>query len=79
MQQIKFIWDFRGPNGAQIANHHLIHLKEFIFKEQLDIEIFGVESVNEMHHMAFMVVPEALMKSLRDTLKPHRGQIYSEN
>ena len=79
MKQIKFIWDFRGPNGEQIAEHHLVHLKEFIEKEQLDIQIFGVESITEMHHTAFMVVPESLMKSLRDTLKPHRGQIYSEN
>lgn len=78
MQQIKFIWDFRGPNGEQIAKHHLIHLKEFIEREQLEIKISGIESINDMHHIAFMVVPESLMKSLRDILKPHRGQIYSQ-
>lgn len=79
MQQIKFIWDFRGPNGEQIAEHHLIHLKEFILKEQLDIQIFGLEAINDMHHAAFMVVPETLMKTLRDALKPHRGQVYQPN
>ena len=76
MRLIKFIWDFRGPNGEQIAKHHLIHLKEFTNKEQLDIQIFGIESINEMHHIAFMVVPETLMQTLRDALKPHRGQVY---
>lgn len=77
MRQIKFIWDFRGPNGAQIAKHHIIHLQEFIKKEQLEIKIFGVEPLNKMHHIAFMVVPETHMQTLRDALKPHRGQVYT--
>jgi len=31
-----------------------------------------------MHSLAYLVVDEAKMKPLRDALKPHRGQVYSE-
>jgi hypothetical protein len=29
-RQIKLIWDFRGPASAKTAEHHEIHLKEYI-------------------------------------------------
>lgn len=77
MRKIKLIWDFRGPVSSKIAEHHEIHLKQYIISEKLDITITGVEIVNEMHATAFMVVSDALMIPLRDALKPHRGEIYS--
>lgn len=77
MRKIKLIWDFRGPVSSKIAEHHEIHLKQYIISEKLDITITGVEIVNEMHAIAFMVVSDAIMISLRDALKPHRGEIYS--
>ncbi len=75
---IKFIWDFRGPDAQKIAEHHCIHLKEYIQKEQLSLQIVGHELVNEHHCIAFMVVEESQMKIHRDALKPHRGQVYQE-
>jgi len=77
MRKLKLIWDFRGPNGQKTAEHHLIHLKEYIQLEKLDISITGVEVLSEMHSIAFLVVDEADMKPIRDALKPHRGQVYS--
>lgn len=77
MRKLKLIWDFRGPNGQKTAEHHLIHLKEYIQLEKLDISITGVEVFSEMHSIAFLVVDEAYMKPIRDALKPHRGQVYS--
>jgi len=32
-RQIKLIWDFRGPNALLTAQHHEIHLKDFIKTE----------------------------------------------
>jgi len=78
MRKLKLIWDFRGPNGKKIAEHHVIHLKEYIEIEKLDINITGVETLSEMHSLAFMVINEANMQPIRDALKPHRGQVYSE-
>lgn len=78
MRKLKLIWDFRGPNGKKIAEHHVIHLKEYIQLKKLDINLTGVEELSDMHAIAFMVVDEADMKPIRDALKPHRGQVYSE-
>ncbi len=76
MHKLKLIWDFRGPVSKHTAEHHLIHLKEYIKANKLDIEKTGVETLNEMHSLAYLVVDESEMKPIRDTLKPHRGQIF---
>jgi len=76
MRNLKLIWDFRGPAGKKTAEHHLIHLKEYIKHNGLDISVTGTEDINEMHSIAYLVVGEANMPPIRDALKPHRGQVY---
>ena len=78
MRKLKLIWDFRGPHGQKTAEHHLVHLKEYIAMNNLDVTLTGVEILNEMHSYAYMVIDESKMKPLRDALKPHRGQVYSQ-
>ncbi|MCG2611229.1 hypothetical protein LZZ90_06900 [Flavobacterium sp. SM15] len=75
-RQIKLIWDFRGPSAAKTAEHHEIHLKEYIEIEKLPITITGFQSINEMHAIAFMVVTDENMIQVRDALKPHRGELF---
>jgi len=75
-RKIKLIWDFRGPASAKTAEHHEIHLKEFIIAEKLPINITGFEIYNEMQAIAFMVVTDENMIVVRDALKPHRGEIF---
>ena len=77
-KKIKLIWDFRGPVAAKTAEHHEIHLKEYIQSEKIALNITGFDVIHEMHAIAFMVVEEANMIAVRDVLKPHRGEIYSE-
>ncbi|WP_177732713.1 hypothetical protein [Flavobacterium inviolabile] len=77
-RQIKLIWDFRGPAAAKTAEHHEIHLKEYIAIEKLDLNITGFEILNDMYATAFMVVTDDTMIAVRDALKPHRGELYSE-
>ena len=62
-----------------LPEHHLIHLNEYIKLQQLDIDITGVETYSEMHSIAYLVVNESEMIPVRDALKPHRGQVFSEN
>ncbi|WP_162126206.1 hypothetical protein [Flavobacterium phycosphaerae] len=76
MRKIKLIWDFRGPDAALTAEHHEIHLKEYIVIEKLPLNITGFEIKNELHTIAFMVVTEENMILVRDALKPHRGEVY---
>lgn len=78
-KKIKFIWDFRGPAALKTAEHHEIHLKEYIAIEGLSINVTGFSMLNDMHSIAYMVVEESSMIPLRDALKPHRGEIYVEN
>ncbi|CAM3648684.1 hypothetical protein FLGE108171_08165 [Flavobacterium gelidilacus] len=75
-RKIKLIWDFRGEVAAKTAEHHEIHLKEFIEAEKLELNITGFEVLNEMYAIAFMVVEEKDMIMVRDALKPHRGEVF---
>ncbi|WP_299101149.1 hypothetical protein [uncultured Winogradskyella sp.] len=77
MRQLKLIWDFRGPVANKTAEHHVIHLKEYVALNELDITIIETETISDMHTLAFMVVAESEMKPIRDALKPHRGQVYT--
>ena len=75
-RQLKLIWDFRGPAAAKTAEHHEIHLREYIAIEKLPISITGFEVINDMYAIAYMVVTDEYMISVRDALKPHRGEIF---
>jgi hypothetical protein len=77
-RKIKLIWDFRGPASAKTAEHHEIHLKEYIAIEKLPIDITGFQILDEMYAIAFMVVMEENMITVRDALKPHRGEIFEK-
>jgi hypothetical protein len=77
-RKIKLIWDFRGPASAKTAEHHEIHLKEFIAIKKLPLKVTGFEILNKMYAIAYMVVTDDDMIAVRDALKPHRGEIYQE-
>ena len=78
-RKIKLIWDFRGAAAAKTAEHHDIHLKEYLDEEKITLEKTGFEIINEMHAIAFIVVEEKDMITFRDVLKPHRGEVYIAN
>ena len=78
MRELKLIWDFYGPDASKIAVHHEIHLKEYIVAEKLGLQLTGCQHINELYSLAYLVVHESQMIALRDTLKPHRGEVYEE-
>lgn len=75
-RKIKLIWDFRGPASAKTAEHHEIHLKEYIAIEKLPIDITGFKILDDMYAIAFIVVMEENMIQVRDALKPHRAEVF---
>lgn len=77
-RKIKLIWDFRGPVSAKTAEHHEIHLKEYIAAEKLPLNITGFKVIDDMYAIAFMVVTDENMIQVRDALKPHRGELFEE-
>jgi hypothetical protein len=76
-RKIKLIWDFRGPDALETAKHHTIHLQEFATIEHLHYHQIDVKQLNEMLSYAFITVDEKDMKTFRDALKPHRGELAS--
>lgn len=76
MKKLKLIWDFRGPDAQKTAEHHEIHLKQYIERAKLPLNITGVEQISDMYSVAFLVVYENEMIAVRDALKPHRGEWY---
>ncbi|MFM9988925.1 hypothetical protein [Flavobacterium sp.] len=77
-RKIKLIWDFRGPASAKTAEHHEIHLKEFLEKENYTLKITGFEILNEIYAIAYLVVEESDMITFRDALRPHRGEVFND-
>ncbi|XLS30343.1 hypothetical protein ACJD0Z_05805 [Flavobacteriaceae bacterium M23B6Z8] len=77
MTKIKLIWDFRGPDAANIAAHHVLHLEEYFKIEQITYEHLGTQELSEMHTIAHIVVNEPDLRKVRDALKPNRGQLFS--
>jgi len=77
-RKIKVIWEFKGPDAEQTAKHHKIHLEEFGVKENLELNIGGVEYKNEMLWLAYLIVLEKDVLTVRDALKPLRAEIFED-
>jgi hypothetical protein len=67
---------FPWPCFCKTAEHHEIHLKEYIAIEKLPLNRTGFEVKGNA--IAFMVVTDEYMVQVRDALKPHRGELYVE-
>jgi len=78
MSKLKLIWDFRGADASKIAQHHEIHLQDYIRLEQLENQETGFEDLSDIHSIAYMVINKNEMIPIRDALKPHRGQVYEQ-
>lgn len=74
-RKIKLIWDFRGPDAKETAKHHTVHLQEFAQIENLFFHEIDTQELNPMLCCAFITVDEKDMKTYRDALKPHRGEL----
>ncbi len=75
MVKVKLIWDFRGPAAKRTAEHHCIHLKDFIALEKIEGEAIKIEEFSEMYSCASMIINEKDVSFMREKLKPHRGQL----
>jgi len=73
-RRIKLIWDFRGPDALHTAEHHQIHLDEFVKMEKVLETQSGFEQLSEFHAIAFLTVNQENMLAVRDALRPHRGE-----
>ena len=73
MKKVKLIWDFRGMEAKEIAQHHVKHLEEYSAAQNKPHQGLGIEEISEYYALAFMIVNEDEMLSFRDALRPHRA------
>jgi hypothetical protein len=72
-RNIKLIWDMRGPDAQGTAEHHARHLAEFARRERLSLGATGAEQLTPLHWIAWMIVEEKDVATLRAALRPSRG------
>ncbi|MBU2913537.1 hypothetical protein [Reichenbachiella agariperforans] len=77
MKKVKMIWDMRGGDAKGMAEHHAIHLKEYAAKWNMTLHEAGTEVVNDAYIVAYMIIDESDMITVRDNLRPHRAE-YAE-
>jgi hypothetical protein len=70
---------FPWPPFRKTAEHHEIHLKEYIVMEKLPLNITGFEIQGEMQAIAFMVVTDENMIQVRDAQTASRRSIRRIN
>ena len=74
-KKIKLIWQFSGMDSVRIAEHHLIHLNEYILREEIDVIDKGTELTNDFFSISFIIIDKSLVEKLRVALKPHKAFI----
>ena len=72
-RKIKVLWDFRGPDALQIAEHHKLHLQEYADQQHLSLINIGVDQHSDFFTSAFITINEADLLQVRDQLKPQRA------
>lgn len=77
-RKIKLIWDMHGPHAKGTAEHHAIHLQEYADREKVETIAVGTEDFSEMHTIAYMIVWEQDMITVRDTLRPQRAELAED-
>ena len=75
MEEIKLIWDFKGPSSKHTSAHFKTHLLEFFKEEKLEYYSCEVETVNESYHYTFVITNKSNLALIKTALKPNRGQL----
>lgn len=72
--KIKLIWDFRGPDAKQIAEHYKIHLDQYAQTNNLSDYQTGIEPISSMYTIAYFEVLLQDKENVVNALKPHRSE-----
>ena len=73
MKNLKFVWEFFGSDSEQLAKHHLNHLKEFLFKEEIIFSKIGTNKESLNFSYSFVVLSASYLEIIKSTLKPHKA------
>ena len=68
----RFLWDFFGPRAEGTAQHFLIHLREFLRKNECPDMPTGLCSEGTGHHAVFCTPPAQFEIAIERSLRPRR-------
>ena len=71
--KIRLVWDFRGADALKTAEHQLIHLVEFMIKEDISYTDTSSEQISELYSICSLTIKESDLYFVKKRLKPHRG------
>ena len=75
--QLKIIWEFRGGDALETANHHKVHLEDYFRTKKVTHFGIGVEEVSNAYAVAFVIIDRALLQEIKNDLKPHRAFLHA--
>lgn len=67
-----YFWDFFGPRAQGTAEHFLVHLREFLGKNQCPDMPTGLSSEGAGHHAVYCCPPAELETRIAASLRPRR-------
>ena len=73
MKKLKLVWNFSGFDALKIAKHHLVHLEEYLKKENIESLQLDTESTSEFSAISFLVIYDQFLDKIRADLKPNQG------
>tara|TARA_B100001250_G_scaffold407613_1_gene428663 strand:+ start:61 stop:258 length:198 start_codon:yes stop_codon:yes gene_type:complete len=59
-------------DALKIAEHHLVHLSEYMQIHDIVVLDKGMELINEFSAISFIIVDNSFVEKLRVDLKPHK-------
>ena len=68
-----YFWDFFGPRAEGTAQHFLVHLREFLQKNECPEMPSGLRSEGAGHHAVFCSPPPELEGPIERSLRPRRS------
>tara|TARA_Y100000766_G_C18568130_1_gene441035 strand:+ start:353 stop:589 length:237 start_codon:yes stop_codon:yes gene_type:complete len=68
----KLIWQLSGRDALRIAEHHLIHLSEYMQSNEIVVIDQGIELISEFSAISFVIVDKSFVEKIRVDLKPYK-------
>jgi hypothetical protein len=68
-----YLWDFFGPRAEGTAQHFLVHLREFLVKNNCPEMPTGMRSEGAGHQAVFCSPPLELQAAIERSLRPRRS------
>ena len=72
-KKIKIVWKFTGVDALKIADHHIIHVKEYMVSNDITMFEEGTEEVNDYAANSFIVIDSINLEKVKNDLKPHQA------